>query len=229
MNFYEKFESICNEKGTTPSAVAKAAGFSNSVAAYWKSSGATPKSGTIQALAKTLGVSQEELLEAQNDETVISTTGMSQKALNAIKAMRNKSYKVAGANMDDKRHIIDIINLFLESDAELFFGYLQYLTCEKYILSVPVSWGDGPETAVIMLPETKKDEKPETKKDEKPETKKDEKHNQSETAKPIKDYPPFAAAEYFRNELHEELDKILKRMQKTIIDEERKKAHNAHT
>ena len=221
MNFYEKFESICNEKGTTPSAVAKAAGFSNSVAAYWKSSGATPKSGTIQALAKTLGVSQEELLEAQNDETVISTTGMSQKALNAIKAMRNKSYKVAGANMDDKRHIIDIINLFLESDAELFFGYLQYLTCEKYILSVPVSWGDGPETAVIMLPETKKDEKPETKKDEK--------HNQSETAKPIKDYPPFAAAEYFRNELHEELDKILKRMQKTIIDEERKKAHNAHT
>ena len=221
MNFYETFESICSKKGTTPSAVAKAAGFSNSVAAYWKSSGATPKSGTIQALAKTLGVSQEELLEAQNDETVISTTGMSQKALNAIKAMRNKSYKVAGANMDDKRHIIDIINLFLESDAELFFGYLQFLTCEKYILSVPVSWGDGPETAVIMLPETKKDEKPETKKDEK--------HNQSETAKPIKDYPPFAAAEYFRNELHEELDKILKRMQKTIIDEERKKAHNAHT
>jgi hypothetical protein len=44
-----------------------------------------------------------------------------------------------------------------------------------------------------------------------------------------KEYPPLVAATHFRDELHKELDKILERMQKTIIDEERKKAHNTHT
>jgi hypothetical protein len=214
MNFYEKFESICNEKGTTPSAVAKAAGFSNSVAAYWKSSGATPKSGTIQALAKTLGVSQEELLEAQNDETVISTTGMSQKALNAIKTMRNKSYVLG--NGEDKRHIIDVFNLFMESDTENFFDLLQVLTRFENIQWVfEATWDDAPPKNVLaVLPDM------ENYKNASPEDKKSKYYQ----------YLSFIYSR--RKDLHEELDKILERMQASVVKKhlsDQKKAHNAHT
>ena len=222
--FSQRFRSLRGK--TSQDKFADFLGISRPTVGFYENGDHLPDALTLSQIAKKCNVSADYLLglsdaKTKDDTAAIAVTGFSKKSLDFIKQMANQSYTVADINADDKRHIIDVINLFLESDAELFFGYLQFLTCEKYILSVPVSWGDGPETAVIMLPKTKKDEKPETKKDEK--------HNQSETAKPIKENPPFVAAEYFRNELHEELDKILKRMQKTIIDEERKKAHNTHT
>lgn len=60
MNFYEKLQKICADKHTSPSAVARKIGLSNSAATYWKK-GSTPKAETLRQLAEALGVSEQEL------------------------------------------------------------------------------------------------------------------------------------------------------------------------
>lgn len=53
--FWEIFVSLCNEKGTSPSAVCKEVGLSNATATHWKK-GAQPGSYALKKLSDYFGV-----------------------------------------------------------------------------------------------------------------------------------------------------------------------------
>lgn len=60
--FYDRLKRLCEEKGTSPSAVAAAAGMSKANVTGWKN-GASPKLDTIISLAKELGAPVAALIE----------------------------------------------------------------------------------------------------------------------------------------------------------------------
>ena len=68
--FYNLLKEICTEKGTSPSAVAQAAGFSKSNVTNWRN-GQAPKLDTIIKLAERLGVSPKELVPDESQDTTI--------------------------------------------------------------------------------------------------------------------------------------------------------------
>lgn len=59
--FFEQLKRVCEEKGTSPSAVALAAGMSKSNVTNW-SSGQSPTLDTVLKLAAQLGVDPSELI-----------------------------------------------------------------------------------------------------------------------------------------------------------------------
>lgn len=68
MAFYDNFERICREKGTTPNAiVVKKLGTSSSTLTYWRN-GNTPTLKIIEKIADALGVEASELLATDADK-----------------------------------------------------------------------------------------------------------------------------------------------------------------
>ena len=65
--FYDIFEDLCQQAGTTPARVRKDLGISQSTMASWKSRGLTPKFETIQRIAKVLRVSPAYLMGWEDD------------------------------------------------------------------------------------------------------------------------------------------------------------------
>lgn len=73
--FYERLILLCNERGTTPTAMAKAMGISTSMTANWKKGG-VPRSDTLQKVANHFGVSVSYLLgemDASNSITLVDS------------------------------------------------------------------------------------------------------------------------------------------------------------
>lgn len=77
--FYENFKRLCSERGTTPTAVAKAMGISTSMTANWKKGG-VPRSDTLQKVADYFGVSVSYLLGVVDDPDPIALVDPSKKA-----------------------------------------------------------------------------------------------------------------------------------------------------
>ena len=65
--FYDNFYRACQERGTNPSTVLKAAGKSASRGTEWRQKGITPKMDTIEELAKVLGCDPSELMDDAAD------------------------------------------------------------------------------------------------------------------------------------------------------------------
>lgn len=61
MEFYDRVVELCKNRGTSPAALARAIGLSNSATTYWKR-GAVPKGDTLQKVADYFGVSVDYLL-----------------------------------------------------------------------------------------------------------------------------------------------------------------------
>ena len=68
--FYENFKRLCSERGTTPTAVAKAMGISTSMTANWKKGG-VPRADTLQKVANHFGVSTTYLLGLTDEPSVV--------------------------------------------------------------------------------------------------------------------------------------------------------------
>lgn len=68
MAFYDNFERICREKGTTPNAiVVKKLGKPSSTLSYWRA-GKTPTLKTVEKIAEALDVKPSDLLHSEEDE-----------------------------------------------------------------------------------------------------------------------------------------------------------------
>lgn len=65
--FYLRFQSLCNEKGRSPTNVVTTAGLSSCLVTAWKN-GASPKLETLMCLAKELEVPVIELLDDSTSE-----------------------------------------------------------------------------------------------------------------------------------------------------------------
>ncbi len=76
--FYENFKRLCSERGTTPTAVAKAMGISTSMTANWKKGG-VPRADTLQKVADHFGVSVSYLLGVVDDPDPIALIDPSKK------------------------------------------------------------------------------------------------------------------------------------------------------
>ena len=64
--FWEKFVSLCAEKGISPNGACAALGLSNATATKWKN-GAIPRNTTLKKVADYFGVSTSYLLGATDD------------------------------------------------------------------------------------------------------------------------------------------------------------------
>ena len=64
--FYDVFEKLCKEHGTSPSAVCVDIGYSKTTSSYWKQSQRPPKIDALQQIANYFGVSVDYLLEKEN-------------------------------------------------------------------------------------------------------------------------------------------------------------------
>ena len=66
--FWENLVRLCNQKGTTPTALVKEIGLATGNVTKWKS-GAEPRSTTVTQIADYLGVTVESLLGKQEQST----------------------------------------------------------------------------------------------------------------------------------------------------------------
>lgn len=71
MSFYERFVTLCNQKGVKPSRAASDCGINRSNVTNWKNKGYTPRGDVLQHLADYFGVSADYLLGAENKETPV--------------------------------------------------------------------------------------------------------------------------------------------------------------
>lgn len=62
MSFYEKFVSLCEQKGVKPGRVATECGFNRSNVTNWKNNGYTPRGEVLQKLAAYFEVPVDQLL-----------------------------------------------------------------------------------------------------------------------------------------------------------------------
>lgn len=76
--FYENFKRLCSERGTTPTAVAKAMGISTSMTANWKKGG-VPRADTLQKVADHFGVSVSYLLGVVDNPDPVALVDPSKK------------------------------------------------------------------------------------------------------------------------------------------------------
>ena len=65
--FWENFQKICKEKGTSPNGVCHDIGLSNASATHWKN-GTQPKADVLVKIAKYLDVSVDYLLGVKNEK-----------------------------------------------------------------------------------------------------------------------------------------------------------------
>lgn len=130
-------------------------GMSRPTVGFYENGDHLPDALTLSQIAKKCNVSADYLLglsdaKTKDDTAAIAVTGFSKKSLDFIKQMADQSYTVAG--MDDKRHIIDVFNLFMESDTEIFFDLLQVLTRFENIQWVfEATWDDAPPKNVLAV------------------------------------------------------------------------------
>ena len=66
--FYERFERLCKQHGTSPFGFCKQIGLSGGVAAYWKESGKPPKRETLERIAQEFDVSVDYLLGRETEK-----------------------------------------------------------------------------------------------------------------------------------------------------------------
>ena len=66
--FWENLVRLCNQKGTTPTALVKEIGLATGNVTKWKS-GSVPRSTTVTQIADYLGVTVESLLDKQDQIT----------------------------------------------------------------------------------------------------------------------------------------------------------------
>lgn len=68
--FWEKFVSLCSEKGISPNGACAALGLSNATATKWKN-GAIPRNTTLKKVADYFGVSTSYLLGATDEPSEV--------------------------------------------------------------------------------------------------------------------------------------------------------------
>ena len=109
MGFYEKFLSLCENAGKTPSAVATAIGLNSSSVTYWKR-GSQPKAGTVVKLADFFGVSIEYLLDENAGRRSSQNEPFHVKAPQIPVLRMSDAYKVEQVQIDYDGRVTVIYN-----------------------------------------------------------------------------------------------------------------------
>ena len=106
--FYENFKRLCSERGTTPTAVAKAMGISTSMTANWKKGG-VPRADTLQKVADHFGVSVSYLLGVVDDPDPIALVDPSKKAPPLIEKIDEAMLDMSEEELEDLEKYVEFI------------------------------------------------------------------------------------------------------------------------
>ena len=106
--FYENFIRLCSERGTTPTAVAKAMGISTSMTANWKKGG-VPRADTLQKVADHFGVSVSYLLGVVDDPDPIALIDPSKKSPPIIEMIDEAMKDLSEEDLKDLEKYIDFL------------------------------------------------------------------------------------------------------------------------
>ena len=106
--FYENFKRLCSERGTTPTAVAKAMGISTSMTANWKKGG-VPRADTLQKVADHFGVSVSYLLGVVDDPDPIALVDPSKKAPPIIEMIDEAMKDLSEEELEDLNKYVEFI------------------------------------------------------------------------------------------------------------------------
>ena len=106
--FYENFKRLCSERGTTPTAVAKAMGISTSMTANWKKGG-VPRSDTLQKVADYFGVSVSYLLGVADDPDPIALVDPSKKTPPIIEKIDEAMQDMSEEELADLEKYVEFI------------------------------------------------------------------------------------------------------------------------
>ncbi|MBQ1217930.1 MAG: helix-turn-helix transcriptional regulator [Clostridia bacterium] len=106
--FYENFKRLCSERGTTPTAVAKAMGISTSMTANWKKGG-VPRADTLQKVADHFGVSVSYLLGVVDDPDPIALVDPSKKAPPLIEKIDEAMLDMSEEELKDLDKYVEFI------------------------------------------------------------------------------------------------------------------------
>lgn len=134
--FYDIFERLCKENGTSPFALCKDIGLSGGTAAYWKKSGRPPKRETLEKIAARFGVSVDYLLGRESSEPTKSEI--------PIKAIISRNLPVI--NPDN-----------IKVDASKLFENLQKESQQQIIIGAPIKGRSAIKLKVVKpsIPESK--------------------------------------------------------------------------
>ena len=117
--FYDHLKKLCDERGTTPTAVAKAIGISTSMTANWKKGG-NPRGDTVQKLAEYFQVSTDCLLglEAKESPAAAEDDEMTERLqeLRSRPEMRMLFSLAKGATKEDVELAVAIIERMRKDD-----------------------------------------------------------------------------------------------------------------
>lgn len=105
MSFYERFVSLCDEKGIKPGRAAEDCGINRSNVTMWKNNGGTPRSNALQKLADYFGVTTDYLLGKETKKA--PTNGERKDVLDEVDVAFYGEYKEL--DEDQKATIRDMV------------------------------------------------------------------------------------------------------------------------
>lgn len=117
--FYDKFISLCDEIGMTPSAVAKDCGFSRSIITKWKVDGSRPNLKTLEKIARYFGVSTDYFRE----EPIVVDTSIVSGAVTDAMRQKEKPPTMDGRVFE----LITICNQLTDENLLKVADYIRYL------------------------------------------------------------------------------------------------------
>ena len=106
--FWEKFVSLCNEKGVSPNGVCAELGLSNAVATKWKN-GSAPRASTVRKIADYFGVSVSYLLGVVDDPDPIALVDPSKKAPPLIEKIDEAMLDMTEEELEDLNKYVEFI------------------------------------------------------------------------------------------------------------------------
>lgn len=117
MTFYDIFQELCRKHGTTPNAVCKELGFSNSVATYWKKAKNPPKREFLDKIAKRFNVSSDYLLgiETKNAPAASGESDQLKSLFDSPKTRSEWQGILAGLTRENKIKLFEYAKLLLLS------------------------------------------------------------------------------------------------------------------
>ena len=89
--FYDRFKTLCDQRGISCNKAALDMGLSNATPTAWKKRGLTPKADTLEVIANYFGVSVDCLLGKEEKKNPPSKLEPTERESRILEALRSKS------------------------------------------------------------------------------------------------------------------------------------------
>ena len=117
--FYDVFEKLCKERGTSPSAVCVEIGYAKTTSSYWKQSKRPPKREALEKIADYFGCTIEYLLG--REQTVADVFGM----------IKNAQEKQNAPAKHSRSEVFNILGQLTDSELDEVLDFAEHLLLKR--------------------------------------------------------------------------------------------------